>query len=253
MSFDIAAVRVAPPAGAASPSRQHSPVLVVEDDPAYGPFVVRALEGIGIAVVLVKDGITALKLAKRRSPRLILLDLTLPGLHGFQVLRSLRHDPRTADTRVIVITGHDDPSQALSNASDALRANVFFSKSWGRATLLEYVQCELAAETPKRLEMVFQRGCFGIDIGRQCVVMDGKEYEFASFKCLLLFATLLDLDGPVSQERLLRRVWPRGESLGVVAVTVYRLNKELKALGIPMTVKYAGHGYRLERVLPPRF
>lgn len=252
MPSDIAAVREAPPAGAAPPRPHHASVLVVDDDPEYGPFVVRALERVGIASTLAKDGITALKLAKRRPPRLVLLDLTLPGLHGFQVLRSLRNDPRTVDSRVIIITGHDDPAQALRNAADALRANAFFSKTWGRETLLEFVLCELEVETPRKLSLVLQRGCCGVDIGRRCVVMDKKEYEFASFKCLLLFAALLDYDEPVSPERLLREVWPRGESLSVVSVTVYRLNKELKTLGIPLAVKHAGHGYRLERVLPAR-
>lgn len=253
MSFDIAAVREAPPAGAASPRRNHTSVLVVDDDPGYGPFVIRALGAIGIAATLAKDGITALKLAKRRPPRVVLLDLTLPGLHGFQVLRSLRNDPRTADTRIIVITAHRDPDQALWNASDALKANAFFSKTWGRETLLGLVQCELVAETPKRMGMVFTRGCFGINVARQCVIMDEKEYVFASLKCLFLFAALLEYEGPVSQERILREVWPRGESLGVVAVTVQRLKKELKTLGIPLTVKSVGHGYVLERALPPRF
>lgn len=252
MSFDNAAVREAPPAGAASPPGEYAPVLVVEDDPAYGPFVVRALERSGIGAVLVKDGIAALKLAKRRPPRRILLDLTLPGLHGFKVLRSLRNDPSTVDTRVIVITGHSDPEQALLNAPDALRANAFFSKAWGRDTLIDCVQSVLAAETPKTNGTVVMRGCIGINIARQCVIMDGKEYVFASLKCLSLFATLLDHDGPISQERLLREVWPRGESLGVVAVTVHRLRRELKALGIPLAVHCAGHEYRLDWVRPPR-
>jgi two-component system KDP operon response regulator KdpE len=233
LSFDNASVREAPPAGAASPPREHASVLVVEDDPAYGPFVVRALERIGIGAVLVKDGIAALKLAKRRPPPLILLDLTLPGLHGFKVLRSLRNDPRTVDTRVIVITGHSDPEQALLNASDALRANAFFSKASDRETLIDCVRWVLEAETPQTIGTVVMRGCIGINIARQCVMMDGKEYFFTSLKCLCLFATLLDHDGAVSPERLLRQVWPRGESVGVVAVTVQRLRKEFEEARLP--------------------
>lgn len=109
MPSEIAAAREGLPADPASLRNDHASVLVVDDDPEYGPFVVRALERIGIASTLAKDGITALKLARRRPPRLVLLDLTLPGLHGFQVLRSLRNDPRTVDARVIVITGLTTP------------------------------------------------------------------------------------------------------------------------------------------------
>jgi CheY-like chemotaxis protein len=88
-------------------------LLVVEDDPAAGRLLAQALQEAGCEVAQAHDGEAALQLARALRPRLITLDLSLPGLHGREVLAALRSDPRTAGIRVVIISGYAD---ALSQA-----------------------------------------------------------------------------------------------------------------------------------------
>lgn len=224
------------------------PVLVVEDDPHYGYFLMRCMRAHSFPAQLVTDGITALKVAVRERPRLVLLDLGLPGLHGFKVLRRLRGDPRTARGRVIVITASSDENGALWNAADALRADFFFRKTSSARTLLEAVNQQMSPRPPSSPGvpgLVLSRGLAAVDIPGQTIRVAGRDYPFASFKNLLLLAALLDHSEPVSAVSLLREVWPRGESLSVVGVTIARLRAELESLGVPLIVKATGYGYQL--------
>ncbi|MBI5594999.1 MAG: response regulator [Elusimicrobia bacterium] len=247
MPHDSIAPHVPPPADAVPPRLDRAAVPIVDDDRNYGPFLIKALASIGVGSTLVIDGISALKTAMAIRPRLVLLDLNLPALHGFQVLRSLRNDRRTADTRIIMITAEQDLNRSLWNASDALRANGFFTKAWDWKMLMAMTRHELSAKVPSRMGLVLDKDGIGIDVPKQSVVVDGRDCLLRSRVCLFLFAALLDHDGPASPEHLLRQVWPRGESLGLVATTAHRLKKRLKALGIPVTVKKVELGYQLER------
>ncbi|HEX9822068.1 MAG TPA: response regulator [Methylomirabilota bacterium] len=82
-------------------------LLVVDDDPETLQLMRRALEGRGFTVVEALDGRQALAAARERRPGLILLDLMMPVMDGFDTLQHLREDPRTADVPVVVLTAKD--------------------------------------------------------------------------------------------------------------------------------------------------
>lgn len=87
-------------------------VLVVDDDPDSRYLIQRVVEGmVGIPTTPAKDGEEALKRFREVKPNLVLLDLTLPKLNGFEVARRLKADPATEDTPVIAVSG-------LSHAKD---------------------------------------------------------------------------------------------------------------------------------------
>jgi PAS domain S-box-containing protein len=85
----------------------HGPgkVLVVDDDRDTRDLLQAALEQRGFAVVLTSSGKRALTLARQEHPNLILLDLKLPGMDGYEVLQRLKGMPETAEIPVVVITG----------------------------------------------------------------------------------------------------------------------------------------------------
>lgn len=103
-------------------SRQDIDVLLVEDSPDDAEFTLRALRKAHVAlnVVRVEDGVAALEFvlgtgaqsarAGARLPRLMLLDLNLPKLDGFGVLRRLKSDVRGRVLPVVVLTSSDSPS-----------------------------------------------------------------------------------------------------------------------------------------------
>ena len=90
-------------------------VLVVDDDPHVRPVLVRLLQRHGLRVSNVGDGYSALAAADTQRPDLILLDVQMPGLDGFEVLRRLKASPETAHIPVIILTANDLSEAARSH------------------------------------------------------------------------------------------------------------------------------------------
>jgi CheY-like chemotaxis protein len=82
-------------------------ILVVDDDAEQRALLRRTLDGKGFKVVEASDGREALAAARERRPGLILLDLMMPVMDGFDALQHLREDPRTATVPVVVLTAKD--------------------------------------------------------------------------------------------------------------------------------------------------
>jgi len=89
-----------------------STILVVEDSITQALHVQDLLERAGAHVVLAADGPEGLGLAQTAQPDLILLDMQLPGMNGFQVCEQLKCLPGTNHIPVIMFTRHDDPEMA---------------------------------------------------------------------------------------------------------------------------------------------
>jgi len=80
-------------------------ILVVEDDPDQLEVIRLSLKTAGFAIGTAANGTDALVKTRTISPDLIILDLMLPGLNGFDVCESLRRDPATASVPIIILTG----------------------------------------------------------------------------------------------------------------------------------------------------
>ena len=80
-------------------------ILVVEDDPDQLEVICLSLKAAGFAIGTAANGTDALVKTRSISPDLIILDLMLPGLNGFDVCESLRRDPATASVPIIILTG----------------------------------------------------------------------------------------------------------------------------------------------------
>jgi two-component system KDP operon response regulator KdpE len=95
---------------------KRSTVLLVEDDPDLLRFAQVTLRLGGYRPVTATDGATALALARKACPHLMVLDLRLPELDGWQVLTALRAEPKTARLPLLVLTasaGPDERGRAL--------------------------------------------------------------------------------------------------------------------------------------------
>lgn len=86
--------------------RMRKRILVVEDDPLQREAISVFLREAGFEVDTVNDGEAAMSKARKEVPDLILLDVMLPGLNGFDVCETLRGDPATATVPIILMTGH---------------------------------------------------------------------------------------------------------------------------------------------------
>jgi CheY-like chemotaxis protein len=95
--------------------RRRPRVLIAEDDPFIRRIAEMTLERQGFAVVTAEDGEEALRQARTAHPDVVLLDLIMPKMQGFEVLRRLKQDPATASVPVIVLS-------SLGQEADVTRA-----------------------------------------------------------------------------------------------------------------------------------
>jgi len=88
-------------------------VLIVDDVRANLKMLQDILEPQGYRIFVAVDGVTALKSAARTAPDIILLDVKMPGMDGFEVCRQLRSDPPTAHTPIVFVTSSDDEASRI--------------------------------------------------------------------------------------------------------------------------------------------
>lgn len=88
-------------------------VLVVDDEPRIAQIVTLYLQREGYSVLVARDGVDALRQARVEPPDLVILDLLLPRLSGWEVCRALRQDQRTANLPIIMVTARDDVADRI--------------------------------------------------------------------------------------------------------------------------------------------
>ena len=106
-------------------------ILVVDDSATIRAVLGRMLEVDGYNVTRVADGEGALEMARSEPPALIFLDIVLPGINGFAVLRSLRHDPLTQHIPIVMISGNQQATEQFY--VQRFGADDFISKPFGQA------------------------------------------------------------------------------------------------------------------------
>ena len=116
-------------------------ILIVDDDVLMRQLMIYILSKVGYQVLEAGTGRAGVDIAKSQSPTLILLDLMLPLLNGFEVLSELRRFPSTAQTPIIVVTGSTD----ILDTERALRmgANNVITKPFLPRQLIESIKQEL--------------------------------------------------------------------------------------------------------------
>jgi CheY-like chemotaxis protein len=119
------------PSEAMCKATQGARVLVVDDSATIRAVLGRMLEVDGYQVTRAADGESALELARNEPPALIFLDIVLPGINGFAVLRSLRHDPATRHIPIVMISGNQQATEQFY--VQRYGADDFISKPFGQA------------------------------------------------------------------------------------------------------------------------
>ena len=109
-------------------------ILIVEDNPLIIKMVGLQLKQNGYRVISASNGFQGLKMARSDSPDLILLDLMLPGIDGFEVLNQLRADPQTGHLPVVVISAKS--AQADVEMANRIGASGYLVKPFGTPELL---------------------------------------------------------------------------------------------------------------------
>lgn len=220
-------------------------ILVVEDDPAIGTFVVRALREAGYTVDHASDGDTAFDLARGERFDAIVLDLMLPGRDGLSVVEGLRNAGLT--TPVLILTAKrsvDDRVKGLQAGGDD-----YLTKPFALPELLARVQALIrrsrgTPEVPRLTvgDLVLDRLTRKVE--RQSRAIDLRPREFALLELLMRNA-----GQAVSKTMILSEVWGYSFDPGsnVVDVLVFRLREKIdRDFDRPLIHTIRGVGYVLK-------
>lgn len=133
----------------ANPMQFHGLVLTVDDDPVSLDALADALSAEHLDVAVATDGATAMRLVESEQPDLVLLDVMLPDISGFEVCRCLKADPRTADTQVVFMTSLANREHRLQGLHAG--AVDYISKPFDAEELLARIRPHIAVRRMTRV------------------------------------------------------------------------------------------------------
>jgi two-component system phosphate regulon response regulator PhoB len=220
-------------------------ILVVDDEPDITALVAYHLAKAGYRVSTAASGAEALRSAREERPDLVILDLMLPGVSGYDVLAELRNQEETRDVGVILLTARREEADRVRGLS--LGADDYLTKPFSPQELTLRVAAVL-----RRLQApavaagsAITAGPLMIDRSAHRVTMDGKELELTATEYKLL-VTLVERRGRVqTRPQLLQIVWEAQPDIQTrtVDMHVQRLRTKLGEAGrLIETVR--GFGYR---------
>jgi DNA-binding response OmpR family regulator len=120
-------------------------VLIIEDDPSISRYLSFIVEKEGLQVSAASNGLEGLRKISEEKPGLVVLDVMLPGLDGFEICQRLRDDAATAHLPIILISAKGQ--DADRDTASQVGANAFFTKPVDKAALLSKIK-ELIAPDP---------------------------------------------------------------------------------------------------------
>jgi DNA-binding response OmpR family regulator len=216
-----------------------SRILIAEDEERIASFVERGLRAAGFVTEVVGDGHDAYAYARGGEYDLLLLDIGLPGIDGFAVLRRLREDRVTIP--VIILTARDSVTDKVAGLQGG--ADDYLAKPFAFEELLARVRLRLRPERPAE-PMLLRAGDTTLDLGTRRVHLDGRTVDLSAREFGLAEMFWRNPDQVLSKEQLLSSVWGLDFDPGsnVVEVYVRYLRRKVGAERIE-TVR--GMGYRL--------
>jgi two-component system phosphate regulon response regulator PhoB len=224
-------------------------VVVVEDEPDIADFLRDALRKEGFRASVANDAQSALEAVRREPADLVILDLMLPDMSGLEVLKQLKRDDQTEETRIIVVSARTEEVDRV--LAFEFGADDYVTKPFSPRELMLRVKAVLqrsatqAAEAPKECLTV---GPIQIDMGMHEARVEGKPLKLTLTEFRLL-AELVRAAGRVrSREVLLSEVW--GYDSEVLSRTVDTHVRRLRSKLGPAadwleTVR--GVGYRIQQ------
>ncbi|NHA69801.1 response regulator transcription factor [Phycicoccus sp. CMS6Z-2] len=206
-------------------------VLVVDDDAAIRTVVRWQLDDAGFRVLEADDGPTALRRIRDDHPVLVVLDLSLPGLGGLDVLRSVR-DGRAgrSDTPVIVLSGRNGETDRIVGLD--LGADDYLVKPFSPGELVARIRSVLRRSSPELTGDAVVVGPLRVEPSSRQVSVDGRDVELTPKEFDLVAFLATHPRRVFTRAQLLDRVWnSSSEWLGEATVTehVHRLRLKLEA------------------------
>jgi two-component system phosphate regulon response regulator PhoB/two-component system alkaline phosphatase synthesis response regulator PhoP len=221
-------------------------ILVVEDEEAILEIVSQALRRNGYEITSASDGDSALEKAFALRPDLVILDLMLPKMDGWEVCRRLRADKETAAIPILMLTARRDEKDVVEGLD--IGADDYMKKPFSLAELTARVRALLRRSSPTEIGMVVEEGDLRIEMDGETAFLRGTPLDLSPTEFRILDALARKMGRTVSREVLLSKIWSfYGGDTRTVDVHISRLRKKLIDGKRPELAinSLRGRGYRL--------
>ena len=217
-------------------------ILITEDDASLADALQFALKQAGYAVDTVNNGVAADEALKNDVFALLILDLGLPGLDGFDVLRRLRR--RNPALPVLILSGREKPEEKVLGLD--LGADDYLVKPFSLHELQARVRALLrrgqGSSTP-----LLSYAKLSFDTVNRIASTDGRSLTLSAQETGVLEALLARFGRVVSKEQLVEQLYSYDHEVSHNAIEVYvhRLRKKLISTGVTVRTQY-GRGYMID-------
>lgn len=229
-------------------------ILIVEDDPTLQETLAYNLTKNGYQIASATDGLNAIKEAREFKPDLIVLDIMLPQMDGFEVCRILRQE---INTPILILTARDDEIDRVIGLE--MGADDYITKPFSMREFLARVKAQLRRIRLIREEIdsdvtlvkeTFRFGNLSLDLTRREVLLDDQPLALKPKEFDLLLFLARHRGQVLSRDMILERVWGWEFSGGSRTVDVHirwlREKIELDPASPTRIVTVRGTGYRFE-------
>jgi DNA-binding response OmpR family regulator len=205
-----------------------SRILIVDDDPSIRKFIRANLEVRDYDVLLAADGESALNILEKDQPDLIILDIMMPKMDGFEVCRRVREWSKIPIIMLSARDGEMDKVRCLDCGADD-----YLTKPFSLKELLSRIMAVLRRtkiEPGESSVSRFECGDLEIDFSRHMVMLKGNPVDLTSCEYKILIYLALNAGRIITPNQLLEKVWGE-EYFGdfrVLQVNICRLRRKLK-------------------------
>lgn len=222
-------------------------ILIVDDEPRFIRLIEANLQTEGYQILQAKEGKQAVELAASEKPDLVLLDVMMPEMDGFQACERIR---QFSNVPIIMLTARGEEDQRIRGLN--LGADDYIVKPFSAGEMLARVRAVLRrAQTaaPDSGETLFSRGSLQIDFARAEVRLDGELVSLSATEYRLLLQFAHSAGRILTAEDLLRNVWGEEykDEKEILWVSISRLRQKLEKdpKQPELIVTHSGEGYSM--------
>ncbi|SMC21552.1 two-component system, OmpR family, alkaline phosphatase synthesis response regulator PhoP [Clostridium acidisoli DSM 12555] len=180
-------------------------ILIVDDEEHILELIKFNLENNGFKVICANNGNDALKLAKNEVPQLVLLDLMLPGIDGYDVCREIRRDQSISTMPVIMITAKGEELDKILGLE--LGADDYITKPFSVRELVARVKAVLRRTKTQYMDKIYNFDNIYIDFQKHEIVKDNKKVDLTLKEFELLQILVRNKGRVMTRDFLLDKVW----------------------------------------------
>ena len=221
-------------------------ILIADDEESLVEFIGRALKKQGYRVITAYDGDNALFLIGEELPDLVILDLMMPLMDGWEVCRRAKSDPATKDMPILMLTARSSADDAVQGLD--LGADDYMRKPFSLDELLARVRVLLRRKKDEEKSSISEDGDLKIDREEREVYLRGVPLDISPMEFEILELMTAKMGRTLSREEILKKIWGiGGEDTRTVDVHISRLRKKLDDGEKPhLAIRtLRGRGYRL--------